>query len=283
MANKTKALHAYLVSQAEAASKDWHSLQDDQPGSDYSPSAPESTQKKITEHATQYIKQIAASLLNDSEETQESLRKWTIFAAADRVESDTSIDEVIKSNKILRRVLWKHVRNFSAQSKETITVEDIFMWEERLNKALDFTLESFTYHFMNMLLDRLASQASLIRELSAPVISITPDIGLLPIIGDIDTERAKGLLESTIEQSVDTGISVLILDLSGVVMVDTMVAHQLFQMIDSLKLIGVKTVLTGIRPEVAQTSIQLGLDFSEVQTESSLKKVFMKILRENQQ
>ena len=62
----------------------------------------------------------------------------------------------------------------------------------------------------------------------------------------------------------------MLLDLSGVVIIDTMVAHQIFQLIEALSLIGVKTDLSGIRPEVAQTAIQLGLKFDNISVNSSL-------------
>ena len=81
----------------------------------------------------------------------------------------------------------------------------------------------------------------------------------------------------TIQQSADTQITTLIIDLSGVYIVDTMVAQRLFQMIKSLKLIGVRVILTGIRAEVAQTCIQLGIDFSTIQTENSVDRALTKL------
>jgi rsbT co-antagonist protein RsbR len=94
---------------------------------------------------------------------------------------------------------------------------------------------------------------------------------------DIDTERAKFIMESTLLQSVKLGISHLIIDLSGGIMVDTMVSYQIFQVIVSLKLIGVQSTLLGIRPEAAQTAIQLGIDFTDIITENALVKVLNKI------
>ncbi len=125
-----------------------------------------------------------------------------------------------------------------------------------------------------LLLISLVALFCVMNTLLVLTVQKTPEIGLLPIIGDIDTHRARGLLESTLNQSVELGINILILDLSGVVMVDTMVAHEIFQLIDALRLIGTDTILTGIRPEVAQTSIQLGLTFDGIQIENSLKNVF---------
>ena len=62
-------------------------------------------------------------------------------------------------------------------------------------------------------------------------------------------------------------------------MVDTMVAHQIFKLMDALKLLGVQTIVTGIRPEVAQTAVQLGIDFSDIMTEGNLQNVIKKIIQ----
>ncbi|MED4213667.1 STAS domain-containing protein, partial [Priestia megaterium] len=70
----------------------------------------------------------------------------------------------------------------------------------------------------------------------------------------------------------------LIVDLSGVYIIDTMVADQIFKVVDSLKLLGVETILTGIRPEVAQTIVSIGIDFSSLAIKSSLQKAIEDLL-----
>ena len=272
----TEALHHYLVKHAETITSEWQMQQEAKHGSPYSLDASSEIKKQIADHYSQFILFITECLYDTSEETLKKLDDWTVVTAQYRLNSSSSIDGVIRSNKVFRRVIWKYVGLFAEEYGETndLSIKDFLEWEKKINETLDFALEKFTYLYMDLLLDRLAAQASLIKDLSAPVIELTPEIGLLPIIGDIDTTRARGLLESTLNQSVEMGINILILDLSGVVMVDTMVAHEIFQLIDALRLIGTDTILTGIRPEVAQTSIQLGLTFDGIQIENSLKNVF---------
>lgn len=110
----------------------------------------------------------------------------------------------------------------------------------------------------------------MIQELSSPVIALDNKRALLPLIGDIDTTRAKFILEHTLEQCGEKGIHHLFIDLSGVVMIDTHVAHQIFNLIKSLSLIGVKTTLSGIRPEIAQTTVQFGISFNDVSIKPTL-------------
>src|SRR5690606_34990298 len=110
----------------------------------------------------------------------------------------------------------------------------------------------------------------LITEMSAPVIRLADTIGLLPLIGEINTHRAQVIFEKALEQSARNKIQTLFIDLSGVPIIDTMVAHQIFQLIKGLKLIGVTTALSGISPNIAQTSVQLGLDFSDIKVFNTL-------------
>ncbi|MGN7176965.1 STAS domain-containing protein [Paenibacillus sp. FSL R5-0490] len=277
MEDKNRSLYNYLVEKAPEMTKDWRSFQVVKAGSDYSADAPLERARKVEEQNTKYFRTVAKSLLQTEEEMKETIANWTKQTSADRVKSRTSLVDVQRNLSIFRKVYWMHIKRFAETADLDIKAEDIFHWQEVIDYTLDYVMETFTENFMDILLSRLSAQSILIKELSTPVIPLSSDVGLLPLIGDIDTERAKFIMESTLQQSVKLGITHLIIDLSGVIMVDTMVAHQIFQVISSLKLIGVQSTLLGIRPEVAQTAIQLGIDFKDITTENSLEKVFSKL------
>lgn len=114
-------------------------------------------------------------------------------------------------------------------------------------------------------------------ELSVPIVPLVKGTGVLPLIGNIDTERAQLILEETLKQSSKLKLENLILDLSGVLIVDTMVADQLYKVIDALSLLGVTTVLTGIRPEVAQTMVSLGLNIDKFKVKGNLHQAFLEV------
>ncbi|EDL64864.1 STAS domain-containing protein [Bacillus sp. SG-1] len=272
---KTKDLYDYLIEKTPLFTQEWLKLQEIRTGSHYSLDAPPEVTEKIKEQIGKYLELIADSLFQTEEEMKKSISDWTAQTASHRATSDTSLTEVTRGGGHFRRLLMGFVERFAEQTDLDVTIKDLMYWIQKMNTALDYVMETFTDNFLNILLDRLSSQSNLINELSAPVITLTDNVGLLPIIGDIDTTRAKSILETTLQQSTDSGISYLIIDLSGVVMVDTMVAQQIFQLIESLTLIGVQTILTGIRPEVAMTAVQLGIDFSEIQTENSLQRVIL--------
>ena len=118
--------------------------------------------------------------------------------------------------------------------------------------------------------ERIKSQQDLIMELSTPVISLNRQVALLPLVGNIDSDRSKVILEKTIEECSRKGVNYLLLDLSGVVVIDKIVAEELMQLINALKLIGVSTTLSGLRPEIAQSAVRLGLTFDKVSITSSL-------------
>ncbi|MGB8269892.1 MAG: STAS domain-containing protein, partial [Priestia megaterium] len=102
-------------------------------------------------------------------------------------------------------------------------------------------------------------------------------IAILPLIGEVDTERATLLLEETLKKANELKLSHLLFDLSGVMIVDTMVAQQIFNIVDALRLLGVKTMLIGIRPEVAQTMVHLGINFSEITVKANLEQALLSL------
>lgn len=94
----------------------------------------------------------------------------------------------------------------------------------------------------------------------------------MPLIGTIDTDRAKLIMESLLQGVITHNSEVVLIDITGVPVVDTMVAHHLIQAAEAVRLIGAKCILVGIRPEIAQTIVNLGIDLTNFPTKSSLKK-----------
>lgn len=111
-----------------------------------------------------------------------------------------------------------------------------------------------------------------IRELSTPVIQVAERVLLLPLIGTIDTARAMQVMENMLVRVVEAQARVIILDIAGVLVVDTRVAHHLLQTTEAVRLLGASTILTGIRAQVAQTLVQLGVDLSSMYTRASLQE-----------
>lgn len=117
----------------------------------------------------------------------------------------------------------------------------------------------------------IQAQAAALRELSTPLIPLADGVVAMPLIGSIDSSRAQQVIENLLIGVAENHASVTILDITGVPVVDTQVANALLQAAQAVKLLGAKVVLTGIRPEVAQTLVGLGVDMSGITTRSTLQ------------
>ncbi|PXW89159.1 rsbT co-antagonist protein RsbR [Streptohalobacillus salinus] len=113
-----------------------------------------------------------------------------------------------------------------------------------------------------------------LQELSAPLIPVMRNITIMPLIGTIDTERAKLIMENLLDGVIKHNAEVVLIDITGVPVVDTMVAHHIIQAAEAVRLIGSTCILVGIRPEIAQTIVNLGIDLGKFPTKSSLRKGF---------
>lgn len=117
----------------------------------------------------------------------------------------------------------------------------------------------------------LAQEASL-RELSTPLIPITDTVVMMPLIGSVDSLRAQLVLETLVEGVVHYQAEVVILDITGVKVVDTQVATTLLRAAQAIKLLGARVILTGVQPAIAQTLVTLGVDMHGMLTQTTLQK-----------
>ncbi|WP_345953504.1 STAS domain-containing protein [Mucilaginibacter sp. PAMB04168] len=113
-------------------------------------------------------------------------------------------------------------------------------------------------------------QTDEIAEISTPVIRVWDGILALPIIGTLDSSRTQVVMENLLQEIVDTGSSIAILDISGVPAVDSLVAQHLIKTVSATRLMGAECIISGIRPEIAQTIVHLGIDLSNIVTKASL-------------
>ncbi|MBN8824176.1 MULTISPECIES: STAS domain-containing protein [unclassified Spirosoma] len=113
-------------------------------------------------------------------------------------------------------------------------------------------------------------QTEEISDISTPVIQVWDGILALPIIGTLDSARTQVVMESLLQKIVDTGSSIAILDISGVPAVDSLVAQHLIKTVSATRLMGADCIISGIRPEIAQTVVHLGIDLSNIITKATL-------------
>jgi rsbT co-antagonist protein RsbR len=130
------------------------------------------------------------------------------------------------------------------------------------------------------ILDKVISrQQQELLELSTPVVDLWTGILALPLIGTLDSARTQVVMESLLEAIVRTGASIAIIDITGVPTVDTLVAQHLLKTVAAARLMGADCIISGIRPQIAQTIVHLGVDLSEVSTKATLADAFTLALR----
>ncbi|WP_409264395.1 STAS domain-containing protein [Pseudomonas sp. KCJK9000] len=107
-------------------------------------------------------------------------------------------------------------------------------------------------------------------ELSTPVVKLWDGVLALPLIGTLDSQRSQTVMESLLQRIVDTGSEIAIIDITGVPTVDTLVAQHLLKTVTAIRLMGADCIISGIRPQIAQTIVHLGLDLGTLTTKANL-------------
>jgi len=140
----------------------------------------------------------------------------------------------------------------------------------KVNKLIDtFSVVTFET-FIKGREEVILRQTDEITEISTPVIRVWDGILALPIIGTLDSARTQVVMENLLEEIVASGSGIAILDISGVPAVDSLVAQHLIKTVSATRLMGAECIISGIRPEIAQTVVHLGIDLSNIITKASL-------------
>jgi rsbT co-antagonist protein RsbR len=125
----------------------------------------------------------------------------------------------------------------------------------------------------------IARQQRELLELSTPVVELWEDIVALPLVGTLDSQRTQIVMETLLQKIVQTGASIAIIDITGVPTVDTLVAQHLLKTVAATRLMGADCIISGIRPQIAQTIVHLGVNLGEVTTKASLADAFQVALK----
>ncbi|MDN4054428.1 STAS domain-containing protein [Massilia sp. YIM B02763] len=144
-----------------------------------------------------------------------------------------------------------------------------------INTLLDklglYTIESFQRTRDQI----IVRQQQELLELSTPVVKLWDGILALPLIGTLDSARTQVVMENILQKIVDTGAAIAIIDITGVPTVDTLVAQHLMKTIAAARLMGADCIISGIRPQIAQTIVHLGVNLEDVMTKATLADAFV--------
>ncbi len=125
--------------------------------------------------------------------------------------------------------------------------------------------------FMKLTKQTISEQSEALMEMSTPVTALWEDILMLPVVGIIDSKRSQDIMNAMLSKISSTQSKIIILDISGVAIVDTAVANHLIKITRATKLMGCECLISGISPTIAQTVVELGIDVGDVQTTATLR------------
>lgn len=173
-----------------------------------------------------------------------------------------------------RRVAFDYI----LEKAETVTSDRMSDLMKRVDKWVDPIVHKLVNEYSGNWENKLSMQQVALHELAAPLIPVMDKITVMPLVGTVDTERAKVIMDNLLDGVTKHSPEVVLIDITGVPVVDTMVAHHIIQAVEAVRLVGSTCILVGIRPEIAQTIVNLGIDLNRFPTRSSLKKGFQSAL-----
>lgn len=165
----------------------------------------------------------------------------------------------------LKDVLLSYMQNHFKDS--SFLLDEIIKLNQFLDKLGLYTFEVYSKRRE----DIISRQQQEILELSTPVIQVWEGILAVPLIGTLDSMRSQIIMESLLKEITTTRAEITILDISGVPAMDTLVAQHIMKTVKAARLMGAECIISGIRPAIAQTIVQLGVDLSNVKTKASLE------------
>jgi rsbT co-antagonist protein RsbR len=218
----------------------------------------------VIDKTSREFAELMISNLFEGESTYESrLNEFTTKV----VRFGWSISYVLKAINHFATVVYEMLQKEKIINDENLK-EYVLIFNDWISPMRDGIVEAYAKTWERTVqLQKIALQ-----ELSASLIPVFDKISVMPLVGTIDTERAKLIMENLLEGVVKHRAEVVILDITGVPVVDTMVAHHIIQAADAVRLVGAKCMLVGIRPEIAQTIVTLGINLKDFTTTSTLQR-----------
>jgi rsbT co-antagonist protein RsbR len=165
----------------------------------------------------------------------------------------------------LKRPLFELVQQGLADSPRELSEQT---WA--LSELLDLLGLHTVTAFQKTREDVIQRQQEEMLELSTPVVKLWDGVLALPMIGTLDSQRTQVVMESLLQRIVDTGSEIAIIDITGVPTVDTLVAQHLLKTVTAIRLMGADAIISGVRPQIAQTIVHLGLDLQGIVTKANL-------------
>ena len=211
----------------------------------------------------------ADSIFDASSEAWAPARAFLADLSRTRARQGFSPSETASFVFALKRPLFAMLRTEFADDAAQLG-EEIWNATELLDQLGLLTMEEYQRGREEVI--RRQQQEML--ELSTPVVTLWEGVLALPMIGTLDSARTQIVMETLLQRIVETGAAIAIIDITGVPTVDTMTAQHLLKTVTATRLMGAECIISGIRPQIAQTIVHLGVDLGDVTTKATLADAF---------
>jgi len=161
------------------------------------------------------------------------------------------------------------------EGSDASNLRDYVAFSAFVDAAALFTFDTYVHVREGL----IADQAEQLLELSTPVVKLWEGVVAVPLVGTLDSARAQVVMERLLQTLVDTGSPYAIIDITGVPAVDTQVAQHILKTVVAARLMGADCIISGIRPQIAQTIVALGIEFGDIATKASLADALRFVLR----
>jgi rsbT co-antagonist protein RsbR len=175
----------------------------------------------------------------------------------------------------LKQPLFARLRDALRDDADALATET-WAANQLIDRLGMFTTESFQKSREGV----IQRQQQELLELSTPVVKLWDGILAVPLIGTLDSARTQVVMESLLERIVETGADFAIIDITGVPTVDTLVAQHLLKTVAAARLMGAECIISGIRPQIAQTIVHLGIEMRDIATKATLADAISLALRQ---
>jgi rsbT co-antagonist protein RsbR len=228
---------------------------------------------ELKEQCNQFLKLLADALKDAGENMKSSAwdatRQFLTELSGTRARQGFSPSETATFVFSLKRPLFDRIQKTFGSDPQSLATE---MW--KASSLLDslglLTIEAYTRTRDGV----IARQQEEMLELSTPVVKLWDGVLALPLIGTLDSARTQVVMENLLQSIVETNSKIAIIDITGVPTVDTVVAQHLLKTVTAARLMGADCIISGVRPQIAQTIVHLGINLLDITTKANLADAF---------
>jgi rsbT co-antagonist protein RsbR len=231
-------------------------------------------QRQTSELHKGFQSAFAAGAQNLTDDAAAELRAQLSELSSNRARQGFTATETAVSVYALKQAVLQVVD--AGEGTDAAALREYVAFSAFVDRAGLFTVDSYA----RVREELIADQAEQLLELSTPVVKLWEGVVAVPLVGTLDSARAQVVMERLLQTLVETGSPYAIIDITGVPAVDTQVAQHILKTVVAARLMGADCIISGIRPQIAQTIVALGIEFGDIATKASLADALRHVLRQ---